>query len=181
MQLAAHRCDIRVILRTMGAPGRLSVIADALDAADIAPASGGKPDSRHHWPRCSIQLRRCRWRSCRGSRLDVRHLGFAAKPMGPRRRQLGLCFGSAALRGCAAWPATMKTMHRTSKAGYAIGVFAIAIGASALAALTSTGAGGVYAFAFIGLFAYLFFLMWPDRTRFRGRPTRRSRMVRGPR
>lgn len=75
----------------------------------------------------------------------------------------------------------MKTMHRTSKASLAIGVFAIAIGATALAALTSTGAGGIYAFSFKGLFAYMFFLMWPDRTRFRGRPTRRSRVARQPR
>lgn len=75
----------------------------------------------------------------------------------------------------------MKTMHRTSKASLAIGVFAIALGAMALAALTGTGAGGIYAFAFIGLFAYLFFLMWPDRTRFRRRPNRRSRVAREPR
>ncbi len=73
----------------------------------------------------------------------------------------------------------MKTMHRTSTASLAIGVFGIAFGSMALAAVTGTGAGGVYAFAFLGLFAYFFFLMWPDRTRFRGRPNRRS--VRYPR
>jgi hypothetical protein len=75
----------------------------------------------------------------------------------------------------------MKTMHRTSKAGLALGVLAIAVVVTALAALTNTGAGGIYAFSFMGLFAYLFFLMWPDRTRFRGRPNRRSRVVRQPR
>jgi len=75
----------------------------------------------------------------------------------------------------------MKTMHRTSNRSLAIGVFAIALGAMALGALTSTGAGGTYAFAFVGLFAYIFFLMWPDRTRFRGRPNRRSHVVRQPR
>lgn len=72
----------------------------------------------------------------------------------------------------------MKTMHRTSKAGQAIGVFVVALGAIALAALTRTGAGGTYLFLFAGIFAYMIFLMWPDRTRFRsrplGRPVRRS-------
>lgn len=75
----------------------------------------------------------------------------------------------------------MKTMHRTSKAGLALGVFAIAVVVTALAALTNTGAGGTYAFSFIGLFAYMFFLMWPDRTRFRGRAIQRSRVAREPR
>lgn len=74
----------------------------------------------------------------------------------------------------------MKTMHRTSKVSLAIGIFAIALGAMAFAALKNTGAGGIYAFAFVGLFAYFFFLMWPDRTRFRGRPNRCSRVVQQP-
>lgn len=72
----------------------------------------------------------------------------------------------------------MKTMHRTSKASLAIGVFVVAFGAIALAALTRTGAGGTYFFLFAGLFAYMVFLMWPDRTRFRSRPI--GRRVRRP-
>lgn len=72
----------------------------------------------------------------------------------------------------------MKTMHRTSKAGLVFGVLVVALGAIALAALTRTGAGGTYFFLFAGIFAYMVFLMWPDRTRFRsrpiGRPIRRS-------
>jgi len=63
----------------------------------------------------------------------------------------------------------MKTMHRTSKASLAIGIALLAMGSLALAALTKTGAGGVYGFLFAGIFGYLVFLMWPDRTRFRGR------------
>lgn len=156
-------------------------MADALAAADRPSAASGRPNPRHHRLRCPIQPRRGRWSPRRGSRIGTWHLGFAAKPMGSRGRQLGLCPGSSALWNRADRPATMKTMHRTSKASLAIGIFAIALVAMALAALTGTGAGGIYAFAFIGLFAYLFFLMWPDRTRFRGRPNRRSRVVRGSR
>jgi hypothetical protein len=79
----------------------------------------------------------------------------------------------------------MKTMHRTSRAGLAIGVFVVALGAIALAAVTRTGAGGTYFFLFAGIFAYMVFLMWPDRTRFRsrltGRPVRRPGVGREPR
>jgi len=93
--------------------------------------------------------------------------------------------GRRHLRERADRPATMKTMHRTSKAGLATGVFIVALGAIALAALTRTGAGGTYFFLFAGMFAYMVFLMWPDRTRFRsrpiGRPVRRSRIGREPR
>ncbi len=78
----------------------------------------------------------------------------------------------------------MKTMHRTSKAGLVIGVFILAFGAIALAALTRTGAGGTYLFLFVGMFAYMVFLMWPERTRFRsrpiGRPVRRLGIGRQP-
>lgn len=79
----------------------------------------------------------------------------------------------------------MKTMHRNSKAGLAIGVFMVAFTATGLAALTRTGAGGTYAFMFVGLFVYMVFLAWPDRTRFRGqsvgRPSRRPGIDRQPR
>jgi hypothetical protein len=79
----------------------------------------------------------------------------------------------------------MKTMHRTSKAGLAIGVFIVAVGAIALVALTRAGAGGTYFFLFTGIFAYMVFLIWPDRTRFRSRPiggpARRSGIGRQPR
>lgn len=59
----------------------------------------------------------------------------------------------------------MKTMHRTSTAGLAIGSTAVAICAIALTALTGTGAGGAYAFLFAGLFILSVFLIWPERTR----------------
>jgi hypothetical protein len=63
----------------------------------------------------------------------------------------------------------MKTMHRTSTVGMAIGTVATAGGAIALTALTDTGAGGAYAFLFLGMFIFMLFLIWPERTRpFRG-------------
>ncbi|HEV7400755.1 MAG TPA: hypothetical protein VGN84_10855 [Solirubrobacterales bacterium] len=65
-------------------------------------------------------------------------------------------------------------MHRTSKIGLAIGIALVAVGSLALAALTKTGAGGVYGFLFAGMFGYMVFLMWPERTRFRGRPFSRA-------
>jgi hypothetical protein len=68
----------------------------------------------------------------------------------------------------------MKTMHRTSKAGLAIGIVLLAVGSLALAALTQTGVGGVYGFLFLGMVGYMVFLMWPDRTRFRGRSLGRA-------
>lgn len=64
----------------------------------------------------------------------------------------------------------MKTMHRNSKAGLAIGSTLTAAFALALTALTDTGAGGAYAFLFVGMFIFMVFLVWPERARsFRGR------------
>lgn len=63
----------------------------------------------------------------------------------------------------------MKTMHRTSREGLAIGTVLTAGGAVALTALTDTGVGGAYAFLFAGMFVFFIFLIWPERTRFRGR------------
>ena len=69
----------------------------------------------------------------------------------------------------------MRTMHRTSPVGMAIGTVATAGGVTALTALTGTGAGGTYVFLFLGLFIFMLFLMWPDRTRpFRGGPGRHA-------
>jgi drug/metabolite transporter superfamily protein YnfA len=59
----------------------------------------------------------------------------------------------------------MKTMHRTSTAGLAIGSAVVAACAIALTALTGTGAGGAYASLFAGLFIFCVFLIWPERTR----------------
>lgn len=59
----------------------------------------------------------------------------------------------------------MKTMHRTSTAGLAIGSAVVAACAIALTALTRTGTAGAYAFLFAGLFIFCVFLIWPERTR----------------
>jgi hypothetical protein len=75
----------------------------------------------------------------------------------------------------------MKTMHRTSTVGMAIGTVATAGGAIALTALTDTGAGGAYVFLFLGMFIFMLFLIWPERNRpFPGGPSR-HRHVRGQR
>jgi drug/metabolite transporter superfamily protein YnfA len=64
----------------------------------------------------------------------------------------------------------MKTMHRNSTLGLAIGSVLTAAFALALTALTDTGAGGAYAFLFLGVFIFMVFLIWPERSRpFRGR------------
>jgi hypothetical protein len=60
-------------------------------------------------------------------------------------------------------------MHRTSTVGLTIGTIATAAGAVALTALTGAGAGGAYAFLFVGMLVFMVFLIWPERTRpFRG-------------
>lgn len=59
----------------------------------------------------------------------------------------------------------MKTMHRNSPLGLAIGSALTAAFALALTALTDTGAGGAYAFLFIGVVVFSVFLIWPERTR----------------
>ena len=66
-------------------------------------------------------------------------------------------------------------MRRTSTLSLVVGAFGVAVVATVLNELTKTGAAGVYAFLFTGVTAYMVFLMWPERTRFRGRPDSRSR------
>jgi hypothetical protein len=69
----------------------------------------------------------------------------------------------------------MKTMHRNSPVGLAIGSALTAAFALALTALTDTGAGGAYAFLFVGVFIFMVFLIWPERTRpFRSGSNRQS-------
>ena len=63
----------------------------------------------------------------------------------------------------------MKTMRRTSTLALMIAAAFIALIATMLTAITQTGADGAYAFLLTGITAYLVFLMWPDRTRFRRR------------
>lgn len=63
----------------------------------------------------------------------------------------------------------MKTMHRTSRLGLVLAAAFVALIAATLTAITQTGAGGAYAFLPTGITAYLLFLMWPERTRFRRR------------
>jgi hypothetical protein len=63
----------------------------------------------------------------------------------------------------------MKTMHRTSTVGLAIGIVLTTGGAVALTAVTNTGAAGAYGFLFAGMLVFFAFLIWPERTRFRGR------------
>jgi hypothetical protein len=60
-------------------------------------------------------------------------------------------------------------MHRTSTASQAIGTILTVAGAMTLTALTDTGAGGAYAFLFLGLAIFITFMIWPERTRFRRR------------
>ena len=77
----------------------------------------------------------------------------------------------------------MKTMHRNSPAGLAIGSAVTAALALALTVLTDTGAGGAYAFLFVGVFIFMVFLIWPERTRpHRGgsRPAQPARTRREP-
>ena len=63
----------------------------------------------------------------------------------------------------------MKTMHRTSAPGMAIGTVVTAGGVIAMTALTGADARGTYAFLFVGMLILMLFLMWPERTRpFRG-------------
>jgi hypothetical protein len=63
----------------------------------------------------------------------------------------------------------MKTMHRTSAPGMAIGTVVTAGAVIALTAFTGAGARGTYAFLFVGMLIFMLFLMWPERTRpFRG-------------
>ncbi len=64
----------------------------------------------------------------------------------------------------------MKTMRCTSTLGLVLGAAVIALIAALLTAITQTGASGAYAFLLTGIAAYMIFLMWPDRTRFRRRP-----------
>jgi hypothetical protein len=64
----------------------------------------------------------------------------------------------------------MKTMRRTSTLSMAAGAVLTAAVAMALTAITQTGAGGAHVFLFAGVGAYMIFLMWPERTRFRRRP-----------
>jgi len=59
----------------------------------------------------------------------------------------------------------MKTMHRTSTAGLAIGSAVVSACAIVLTALTGTGAGGAYVFILAGLFIFSVFLIWPERSR----------------
>ena len=63
----------------------------------------------------------------------------------------------------------MKTMRCTSTLGLVIAAAFVALVAAVLTAITQTGAGGAYAFLLTGIAAYLVFLMWPERTRFRRR------------
>jgi hypothetical protein len=74
----------------------------------------------------------------------------------------------------------MKTMHRTSTLGLAIGSVITAVSAVSLTALTQTGVGGAYAFLFAGMLAFSLFLIWPERSR-PARGVRRSRAGREPR
>jgi hypothetical protein len=76
----------------------------------------------------------------------------------------------------------MKTMHRNSPVGLAIGSVLTAGVALALTALTDTGAGGAYVFLFVCMFIFMTFLIWPERTRpLRGGPAQRARARREPR
>jgi hypothetical protein len=79
----------------------------------------------------------------------------------------------------------MKTMHRNSPLGLAIGSALTAAVALALTALTDTGAGGAYAFLFAGMFVFCVFLIWPERSRPLGsggrHSARRPRTRREPR
>jgi|GEM_PF-5887848 len=61
-------------------------------------------------------------------------------------------------------------MHRTSTASQAIGTVLTVAGAMTLTALTDAGAGGAYAFLFLGMAIFIVFMIWPERTRFRCRP-----------
>jgi hypothetical protein len=63
----------------------------------------------------------------------------------------------------------MKTMRCASTKTMVISGFLLAILASTMSALTGTGVAGTYAFGLIGLFLLLFFLMWPERRRFRSK------------
>jgi len=63
----------------------------------------------------------------------------------------------------------MKTMRRTSTLGLALGALVTALAAITLTAVTHAGAGGAYAFLLSGVTAYMIFLMWPERSRFRRR------------
>jgi hypothetical protein len=57
----------------------------------------------------------------------------------------------------------MKTMHRNSTVGLAIGSALTAAFALAMTAVTDTGAGGAYAFLFVGMLIFMAFLIWPER------------------
>lgn len=58
-------------------------------------------------------------------------------------------------------------MNRTSTATLLVSSTITGVIAFALTAVTGTGAGGAYAFMFIGLLVLAIFLLWPDvRARF---------------
>ena len=59
----------------------------------------------------------------------------------------------------------MKTMHRTSTVGLAIGSALVAACAIVLHGPDGTGAGGAYAFLFAGVVVFCVYLIWPERTR----------------
>lgn len=70
----------------------------------------------------------------------------------------------------------MKTMRRTSTATLVVSSTITGLAVSALTAVTNTGAGGAYAFMFVGLLVLSIFLLWPDvRERFSNGPPSRPR------
>lgn len=64
----------------------------------------------------------------------------------------------------------MKTMNRNSTATLVVSSLATGVVVVGLTAVTRAGAGGAYAFLFLGLLALGVFLLWPDlRARFGSR------------